>query len=539
MPGTAIRLGPFTSLNTASDPTAIADSEMTECNNLIRDVDGSLTMRPPIQTTVAPAGLTQRLLIIGTAVFDTGANPGTYLFGSNSSGVYYLYNGTWFLIPGSAGFNASSMVQFAGLAVFLSQPNNGGNVMASWSNAVPWAAINPATLITMMDPANTNRGGAKLVVYKNRVWIIPGPDKAINSSTLIYSDRGNPAGYASTAQSENIRPGDGQHLMDAIVYQDQLLLFKNDSTFATSISSIVAGALQLEVVSVNNVIGATTSNCVVQHENIVYVYHEGIVYALSGYVYRSITDKLTLNYDPSAPSTRLEPIFLSLFGNKIIFRYFNTIYCYETRLQTWSTWTSASVDLQNFGPLTQLPTSAIQATAIEYYAGSSCTGTFKVFLIKDGFSAADMERDAVVPANYPITCSIRTKNFDLATSHQYKKLNHWGVDLVAASAVIGSVTPIVIGFASTWGLLFSSGLTWAGLGTWANPITNPSVTTQVAAASGTVLRRFIRLPKALRFRQANFRVEFSGSGSTADGPCKLFSVTLFTSARQLVEKASN
>ena len=43
----ALRLGPFVGgINTASDATAVADSELVDCVNFELDIDGSLVGRP-------------------------------------------------------------------------------------------------------------------------------------------------------------------------------------------------------------------------------------------------------------------------------------------------------------------------------------------------------------------------------------------------------------------------------------------------------------------------------------------------------------
>jgi hypothetical protein len=50
MPGAPIQVGPFIGgLNTFSDATAIADNELTVCENFELDLDGSLKSRPPIE----------------------------------------------------------------------------------------------------------------------------------------------------------------------------------------------------------------------------------------------------------------------------------------------------------------------------------------------------------------------------------------------------------------------------------------------------------------------------------------------------------
>lgn len=531
MPGTPLRLGPFKGLNTSSDSSIIGDDELVECMNLNRDIDGSLTSRPPIQTGVTPGGTTQRMLILGAAVFTSG----TYLIGSNTNGVYYNLNGNGAWVQITAAWKASSMVQYND-KVFLLHVPDPTNSLAQWDPVGGFTVLNPGNLQTMMGASF--RGGGNLAIYKDRMFIVPGAVKTTLNSRLIFSDEGNPAAYATPNQFIDVRPGDGQRLIDLAVFEDNLMLFKSDSTWALSFTGNPDND---QLVNVNNTIGVTAAHCIAQYENALFTYYEGSVYQIINYTFSDVSEKIALVYDPSSPSERLEPVFLSVFDKSIIFRYFNNIYVYQLQTGTWSQWESASVDLGNFGPLTQMPSNALVATAVEYYAGSCAISDLKTFLIKTDYTATDTERDnTTIPATpYPITCSVRTKNFDLATSHQYKRLWHWGADVLTSSAVVGEVTPIVSSFSATWGQVFATAPTWSSLQTWANPLITAAITTMVSTSTGILVKRYVRFAKGLRYRQVNFKISFDTGGSTLDGPCKLYSITMFTSARQLVEKASN
>src|SRR5690242_285606 len=91
--GEALRFGPFVGgLNTGSDPTAVADSELVDCVNFELDIDGSLVARPPIVESInMSATWTKRINLIGNAIIG-GAS---YLIGSNSDGTYAFDGTTW------------------------------------------------------------------------------------------------------------------------------------------------------------------------------------------------------------------------------------------------------------------------------------------------------------------------------------------------------------------------------------------------------------------------------------------------------------
>lgn len=505
---------------------------MVSCINLERDLDGSLVSRPPIQNVADMDGAwAQRIKMLGVGVFSSG----NYLIGSNSSGVFYYKDGLWTVITNA--FVASAVVQYNNKMYLLATPSAGVNTLAQWDPVGGYVLLNPANLATMMaSTVGGLKGGTALSIYKDRLWITTGAGN--NASCLIYSDLGAPQTYSLTTQFFNVRPGDGQNLLDLVQYNDSLVLFKNDATFVLSFTDT---PLNAQIICVNNFIGVSGANQVCLYENVMFLYHEGFVYEISNYNFTQINEKVPFVYDASASSTRVDPVFISLFGKRLVVRYYNTVYVYKIQTKTWSTYTSRSGELANFGPLVAMPSNVVNAVNIEYYAGSSLNNSKKVFLIKDGYSPADIEKltDAGVTTPYPIDCSIQTKDYDLANAYQFKKLNYWGADLKVSSAVTGTATPVLVGFRATWGLIFSAGLDWATLNTWFNPIAAPAVTTIVGGVTGSAIRRFVKFPKALRYRLINFKLSFTTDGSTASGPAKIFSLTMFTSTKQVVPKASN
>jgi hypothetical protein len=253
------------------------------------------------------------------------------------------------------------------------------------------------------------------------------------------------------------------------------------------------------------------------------------------YDFQRINVKVPFLYDGGAPSTRVEEVFLCLFGDRLLLRYYNRIYVYGLRTKTWSRWESGNPELHNFGPLVAVPSNVTQAVNDQYYAGSSILANERVYIIKNGHSSTDTEK--VGGVSVPINCSIITKNYDLANSFQFKKLNWWGADVVTNNGVRGIANPITYGFSSTWQSLSSK--LWNSLATWQAPLASVSESTFVSATGSGTFRRFLKFPKALRYRQINFELRFTTSGSITDGPVKLFSLTVFTSTKQNVTKAVN
>ena len=57
-----------------------------------------------------------------------------------------------------------------------------------------------------------------------------------------------------------------------------------------------------------------------------------------------------------------------------------------------------------------------------------------------------------------------------------------------------------------------------------------------SSANPTNVRTYIKLVKSLRFRQLAFRIVSTVDGSINTGPLRIFSVTAFTSNKELVTK---
>lgn len=518
----ALQIGPFIGgMNTYSDPSAIADDELADCVNFEVSLDGSLVSRPPIQSVVENTNWNERIYLLTVA--NIGGNQ--YIIGSNGDGVWYFHSGTWTLITNA--FFASAAVQYNDVVYILPNPNNQSIALAKWDPVNGYSDVSPANLKTMM--GNTNFGGSKLLMYKGRLFIIPGPSKTDATSRLIFSDPGNPESYSQTTQFVDINPGDGQRLMEAVVHDDNLILFKTDSTYVFTFSSTPADA---ELIRINNVVGAQGQRCTESWENSIFVLHRGTVYEIVNYNFAPINIKVPFFLDTSAPSQRVESIFLSRVKDRLIVRWFNRIYVYHLRTRTWTRWESADESLHNFGPVVELASSS----TTEYYAGSSVKDDKRLFKIGWAYNNVDIEEIDGTPVS--INCSLRTKHYDLSDSFHFKRLHWWGVDALVTNTVTGTVRTIVATFLPSWGD-WEAQYTWGELDTWGT-LSNETVTQTMINVSGlSHLRSFYRFLKSVRFRQANFYVESSTDGSNQDGPIRVFSLTLVGTVKQVVSKGIN
>lgn len=515
--GQALRLGPFVGgMNTASDATTVADSELVDCVNFELDIDGSLTGRPPIVETTAPGG-TGNFLAIGRAII-AGVS---YVIFARSSGGVYAYDGSS-LTTIKSNLKSKVALQYQDNVYIVPAPGTSGTQAGGrWDGS------------TFTADASMPEGEAA-VFHKSRMFIVPGAGATTNTSRLYRTDI-----ISSTTLSwgsfTEVSPGDGEALVDVIVYNDNLMLFKQDSTYVLAYDLQPTDAI---VRAISSTIGATAYNCVALYENSVFVYHEGSVFEIVNYDFARTNLKVPFEYDGAVPTsrTRTQNVFLSIVGDRLVLRYYNRIYVYGLKTRTWTRWESASDTLHNFGPFVEFPANPVQSVNTKYYAGS-CLDAPHIMYVPNGFDATTQEAYTVTTeADTPvaITCTMRTKNYDLADSHHYKKMMWWGADVYTSEPVVGKASPIISSFRVTWANL--STYTYAELAdkTWLQPLSAPTLTETDVTDNGAIYRKFIKFQKAMRFRQMYFQVEMSHDGTTVTGPCRLFTLTAIMASKQTV-----
>lgn len=375
MVGQPLRLGPFIGgLNTASDPTAIGDAELAVCDNFELDIDGSLVSRPPITELLGHVNWTERIVMLAEAVFS-GVH---YLIGSNTNGVYQYTGGTWTLITST--IQAAVAVQYADFVYLVAKPGS-ANPGGKWSPGAGFSTV-----------ANLPKGQAA-VVHKARLFVVPGMDSTTNTSRLQFSDADDldtwdPVNFIDVAQ------GDGTKLIDIVVFQDNLLLFKDRSTYALAYDIRPTDAVLREV---SSTIGSERQFCVANFENQVYLYHRGWVYEIINYDFHRLNTKVPFTIDATTPSAfAAEHTFVSLIEDRLICRVMNKIYVYGLKTRTWSEWESEADVLHYFGPIVTIH----ETMENKYYAGS-CVAAFRSIL--ELFNESDSDTFESVLDNSTVT----------------------------------------------------------------------------------------------------------------------------------------
>ena len=514
-----LRLGPFNGgLNIGSDPVLVQDNELINCLNLELDIDGSLVNRPAIQIVEEGAD-DERILIFGSVVFSSTL----YLFATWGGATYVSSNegASWTeLNPSASSRECKCMVVYANTVWLPATPGSTGPGMS-------WTPSGGPSQISAMPRANA------AVVHKNRLYLCPGEDATSNESRLYFSDAADFNTWGGSSFID-VSPGDGTTLNNIIVYQDNLMLFKGESTHVLAYDLDPVDAILREI---NAVVGTTDSFGVVQYENTVYCMHHNKVYEIVNYNFNLLNLKVPLVFDNSLPtgtSARYEPQHLSILGERLIVRYYNRTYCFGLRTRTWGEWMktddTSTIEWHVFGPLVRARDLS-GAGLDEYFTGYSfdvSSGGNKLIKILDGRASGEAEGDGT----NSFFCIATTKDYDIADPLRYKKLNWWGVDVITGNDAVGSIEPITLVNSVSWDALTDE--TWADLGTWGNPLSGSVVFSETVDGDDIVnTNKFIRFAKTLRFRKANFSLQLVTDG-TPEQVTKIFQYIALISVRQVV-----
>jgi hypothetical protein len=364
--------------------------------------------------------------------------------------------------------------------------------------------------------------GYTAVVHKNRMFISSGIlALSATGSRVDVSAPSNPAAWvgtgSGTAVQFDVNAGDGQSISRMVVFNDNIMIFKQESTYFFAYDTD-PGLGQIRKIS--NVIGAANKFCVGDYENNLYVFHQNNVYEVVNTDFSRMNLRVPFELDGTGGTYDM-PIFLSIVDERLLVRYYNYIYVFNLRTRTWTRWTST----RYFGPLQSIPKDLTGDAQNTFIGGSCLVGDKGWYTIFPAYTNTAVET---------FTCTAKTKNFDMSIGHKFKRMYWWGADVASVNSITGSLTPVVYSFAATWGDL--SATTWGSLTVWGQPLATPSVVSTAVATLSAARRRFIKFPKALRFRQVNFQVDLTTDGSLSTGPVRLFTITGLMAEKETVSQ---
>jgi hypothetical protein len=550
-----LEFGPFSGgINTYSDPSKIQDNEVVDAVNFDFSLDGSFTSRPPWDVLYAEkiSGITGSVnpectqVVIGSFVYGgirfviftsnhiggdwasyvyylEGPNEGTIAkIGDGRHGKAHRYANRIYLVP----FDQDS--QGMGLEYILS---------SGLTNVISGMPVGYAS-----------------VVYKDRLWV-SGRRNVPNNSRLLFSELGNFASWNNSINFFDVAPGDGDAVHELAIYQDNIVIFKDNATYILTYDQ---GPPQAVLQVINTEIGAMGPYCVGTYENSIFILKYNEVYQMSNYDFARVNLKLPFEFDETTVGNADWDIsfWLSVVGDRLVVRFFNRLYIYNLRLQAWTRWESEDPSIHYLGPIITLDNTNtnLRRGVNRFVAGSSLTRNIdsdgpgssgnwnkyiKLFFMEDQYSDTAIENGNVISPeeSSDINLSLTTKQFGFGLSHRFKRLTHWGVDVFTSKEVSGTLIPFTIAYQTTWGEL--EAIPWEQLQSWQYPLTELPSISQIVPAGAGIHSRYIRFPTSIRFRLLQFKVELKTKGNTIDGPVVFYSITAFLAPKQLLSKAVN
>ncbi len=513
MAGEPIQVGPFRGgLNTFSDASAIADAELVVCDNFDPDIDGSLKSRPPAIEIGTPLSLqsTGNPKIVASIRSTTGdlliiANDGV-------SKTYYFDGSDWNLITDT--FAASAATEYNG-EVWLVSPPTSGNPGGKWTVGGGFSA-----------ETNMPHGG-DIVEFKSRLWIVRGKDATAEGTRLFFSNvLGTSPFWPVSPNFIEVGLGDGENIVAISTYFNMLLLWRTASIYRYTYTVDPANG---DVAVIVPGVGLENRESLVAYESYFYFMYEGRAYEFINNRAQQINQLVSFS-SPSLSGVS-EPFSVSVVGQRVLFQWYRVTFVYHLRTKTWTTWTTSS--FLSFGkwlprPLNDGVEEAVCFSSATVPAGSSREASLLSML--DTFDNVRTE---------DMTCAMQTKNYDYESATLIKRLFFWALSAAWNGQMRATQNVISFTMKPTWGQIRAD-FTWGSLratSTWGGLSSDTKTHTTIRnSTSAGPLRKEAKVGHRTKFKRINFRVEFDNDGSSTTAPVRLFYLTTYVRAGQVVSK---
>jgi hypothetical protein len=305
-----------------------------------------------------------------------------------------------------------------------------------------------------------------------------------------------------------------------------LLIFRTNSIFGLQYATDPAAATVALIVPS---VGLNSKDALDSFESFIYFMYEDKAYEFSNNRAAQINVKV-----PFKAGTRTGiylPFSVSEFNQRVIFTYFDTLYVYNLRTRTWTTWKSDTFG--SVGKIVKREDPDDIPIAITHSSAAVPAGSPR--------SAATLRiTDDTNSVTENMRCIVQTKVFNYQASSIFKRLFWWGIDATFKQTVEGLAFPVTFNFQTTWGQLLP--FNWGDLLTkfWLSPLDEPPfVETDVNVSTAPFGRKFVKFFKSLRFRQIFYRIEFPTDGSIATAPVRLFSLMTYVNPKETVSRTIN
>lgn len=507
MSGTPVKIGPFLNgLNTLNEPTTVADTECVELTNFDIDLDGSVVNRPSVSTITT--GVAGGYHYLGTFTHTNGTIYFIYQTGTSAK-AYDVAGNTWTTI--NSNIIVNNCLQYLNKLWLVAD-------LASATSGGYWDPSGGFNAVASMPK------GIFGCIYKERLFIATGVSST-NPSRINFSGAANFSSWNTGTDFFDVANGDGQAIIRIHSWNNQIAIFKQNSTYTFGYDSApTKGVTQLQ----SSTIGIASSWALAEYEGNLYILWGNYLYSIINWNWDQLNTKVPFSYYSYKTKTSWTDFTLSIINNRLVVRFYDNFYVYGLKTRAFSLW--------RYNESSYTPSIFIRYPLLDPTSGQT-------FFIAANYDKASSYLYKLVDTVYSntavesFTCSIVTKTYDFNVPYTFKRLFHWGVDLLSKSTINFYVIPTVYSIPITWGYLKSNGIKWSQLKTWARPLDfSINVSDSTSSANPSGVRTYIKLIKSLRFRQIAFKLTSVVDGTSTTSPLRIFSITAFTSNKELVTK---
>jgi hypothetical protein len=530
MPGEATKLGPFTGglHNSSGSGEFIENEELYELVNLEVDTDGSLVNRPQINLFTMTGLNTSGASLLGTYLPPDGRK--FIVVSDNTNNSVHLVDATTGVSSSSSGAGVTSVccIQYADklwVVAKVGSTNPGGYFQAPTPSSLSWTAV------------PTMPKGESCTLYRERMWIAAGLSATTNTSRMYYCYPGDPSTWTGVDTGfADINAGNGQKLVDIVRMGTDIVCFKEHSTHKYTYTT---DPRKFELNEIDSVIGVPAINCtVVYKNNTIYCLHDNAVYELFQYTYTRISDAIFMGQVTDLDLFSKDQYGLTIHRDRLFIRYFKYLYVYNLDVQKWSSWETT----RKFSKVVVIP-SANVGLDTAYCTSASQSKPTEAYLFRDVRQTTAISTDNPVGVEF-FKGRLTTKTYDFDLGHLYKVIFWWGISVAtsgtftATLAVPSSAPNKTYAQAKaqygTWGAAASAGQTWSSNVSILIPST-------VMPTLGKYARKFIKLFKKVRFRQAYFTLEFDvvTNSGIADAALRIYDLTVLLKPKETVVKTTS
>jgi hypothetical protein len=368
--------------------------------------------------------------------------------------------------------------------------------------------------------------GGDIVEFKSRLWIVRGKEATSEGTRLFFSNVLGVVPFWPVAPNFiEVGLGDGENIVAISVYFNMLLLWRTNSIFRYTFTTDPANG---DVAIIVPGIGLESRESLVNFESYFYFLYEGRAYEFINNRARQINE--LVEFAPGAVSGIYEPFSVSIVGQRVVYQWYSTSYIYHLRTKTWTTWTTSVYGA--FGkwlprPLVDGVEEAVCFSSVGVVGGGSREAT--LLSLQEAFTERAEEMTSVMV----------TKNYDYESATLIKRLFFWAVSAAWNGTLLATQSAINFTTRPTWGQLRVDH-TWGSLlasSTWGSLSSDrrDHTTTRESAASGP-LRKEAKVGRRSKFKRINFRVAVDNDGSMTTAPVRLFYLTTYVRAGQVISK---